>query len=959
MSTINTKENILQAWITAERLSEGAIDKELSERLNVLHDDDDFYKKLNNELKNTFKGNIPSKAGILLYCDCFSLSDLVNALSRKQYNIPSNSKRFSYVLKFDSNLKLIGNSIFVSACGYIKETKNIPTCKEFREFENKKKNEIKDEMNGHLDSDNKIIEADFNEALRRILKGRKCYCLAVDDIESSDYSYFSSFFADDLEKVKASYTKNLDRYITAIGEKSRARCDCPRVNLDTKKESEAFNGHALKEILAPKNYPLSRFPSNPEFALSLMQQVAVNLAIGYDNQQLLSVNGPPGTGKSTLLYDVFAELVVKQAYEIAKMSNKILLGDLPGKIADKNIIVASSNNAAVQNIVEELPRMEKIDDEFKDLIEKTDYFLKIANEVDVTEEVQNENANTGVHAPEQKNWGLFSIQGGSRRNREVLYGAIKRVYDELNSGEYESHEEVYKDFLVKYNEIIDIRSDLQSRADNLSKLEAIGVSEEELSGTITNCNNRLREIDVEYENVEKRIENLRQGRPIFFFIPWLKESKEYNKKRKEYADKKNELLDEREPLEEKRSAATRQLREITQLKKEIEESKQRYGGAELNLEVSYHDLQLSSPWISKEYRIKQTELFATALMVRKQFLYENCHQIKHALDILSLQQNGTQKRAMYEEKCEAWKWINFVIPVISTTFSSAHSMFKDIKAEGLGHLFIDEAGQALPWAAVGLINRSKYVMAVGDPAQIEPVLTLNESVLEFIREKHNVTEEYLSARASVQAFTDAASKYGFYKKKEEWIGIPLWVHRRCARPIFEISNAISYDGNMVLGNANSKGHVEWWDIGGEANDKYVEAQGNAVKAFIESVKRGDKDGYTVDKIFVITPFRNVVKKLSTELNKIKFTNIGTVHTFQGKETDTVFFVLGADEESSGAANWAMGSDKANMMNVAATRAKKSLFIVGDKKVYQGLQSSVVKDTIKVIDAFSDGVKYYP
>ena len=40
-------------------------------------------------------------------------------------------------------------------------------------------------------------------------------------------------------------------------------------------------------------------------------------------------------------------------------------------------------------------------------------------------------------------------------------------------------------------------------------------------------------------------------------------------------------------------------------------------------------------------------------------------------------------------------------------------------------------------------------------------------------------------------------------------------------------------------------------------------------------------------------------------------------------------VLGADTNSKGAASWAVS--EANMMNVAATRAKKEFYIVGDKK----------------------------
>ena len=58
------------------------------------------------------------------------------------------------------------------------------------------------------------------------------------------------------------------------------------------------------------------------------------------------------------------------------------------------------------------------------------------------------------------------------------------------------------------------------------------------------------------------------------------------------------------------------------------------------------------------------------------------------------------------------------------------------------------------------------------------------------------------------------------------------------------------------------------------------------------------------------------------MNRENPTNVGTVHTFQGKEAPIVFFVLGADRQSSGAARWAV--TEANIMNVAATRAKRGV-----------------------------------
>ena len=118
-----------------------------------------------------------------------------------------------------------------------------------------------------------------------------------------------------------------------------------------------------------------------------------------------------------------------------------------------------------------------------------------------------------------------------------------------------------------------------------------------------------------------------------------------------------------------------------------------------------------------------------------------------------------------------------------------------------------------------------------------------------------------------------------------------------------------------------------------------------------------KDRTKPDSVYVISPFRNVAKQLAELLKKTGFTrmengyptNIGTVHTFQGKEADTVFLVLGCDESSISAAMWAMSSNNPNIMNVAATRAKQNLYIIGDKKLYQSLNSRVVNETIRIID----------
>lgn len=970
---VNTKENILQAWIMVERLQEGNLDKKAARRFRKLGYDDDFYYVIKNSL-----GSRPStKSGILLICDKFPVEDVIRILQQdsgykedgKEVSYPG--ERFSFSIRFDSHLNLIGKKTFVTACGYIKNEGNIPTYAKFLEYQSHIKKKIEESFVVELDERDETelaARANFNKAVKSVLEG-ECYYCKLEDIEH-DFQNFNSFFAKDLEKVMEEFTSNLNKYLTSIGNND---ITAGRVNLNTKKEESAsnkesnkFNGIAIADILQPKNFPLSRYPSDPDYALSLMQQVAVNIATRYDNQQMRSVNGPPGTGKSTLLYDVFAELVVEQAYEMAKMSarrRQILDGKLPENISDKNIIVASSNNAAIKNIVDELPQMKKIHDGFKDLLVKTDYFLAIAN----GEESNAAKYDSVIEDTTcMERWGLFSMEGGKVENVKKLFDTVQRVVDELYNENFQSHEEVYQEFLNLYDEVLNIRNDLQTRADNIVSLEKDELEEKCLSEKLEKDTDELEKIEEERNRIKERLDEVKSERPPFFFIPWIAESREYKKELKSCRRKSKDLRKEKERLQDElvRNSELRKgiLHEIDDLKTSISASGERNGGVALDFNVPYEKLQLSSPWFTRNYREKQSKLFVLALAVRKQFLYENRNNVKDALLTLAPDKDKqTRKKASDEKICEAWEWMNLVIPVISTTFSSAARMFDKLGREGIGNLFIDEAGQAVPWAAIGLIYRSKRVMAVGDPSQIEPVLTLDEKILEFIRDVKHISGEYLSNKASVQSLMDSAGTYGFYKNENEWIGIPLWVHRRCKSPMFDISNEISYDGNMVPVNTD-KGHAEWWDIRGIAQDKYVEEQGEIVKDFIQAIRDGKFPEYNTKKIYVITPFRNVAEKLAEKLDKIGFTkredskpiNVGTVHTFQGKETDTVIVVLGADERSRLAANWAMGSDNANMMNVAATRAKNTLIIVGDKELYEGLESKVINKTIQVINHFDSG-----
>ena len=65
---------------------------------------------------------------------------------------------------------------------------------------------------------------------------------------------------------------------------------------------------------------------------------------------------------------------------------------------------------------------------------------------------------------------------------------------------------------------------------------------------------------------------------------------------------------------------------------------------------------------------------------------------------------------------------------------------------------------------MGALNRSKRMVAVGDPIQIEPVVTLESHLIDNIRKNYNVPERLVAKETSVQAVADNANRYGFWKK---------------------------------------------------------------------------------------------------------------------------------------------------------------------------------------------------
>ena len=217
-------------------------------------------------------------------------------------------------------------------------------------------------------SENEIEEDETGVGLRLDFYSNDL-AFAADGLRNNDFSA-------ETEKHLLDYILGLNRYGNDEG-KTPFRFDV----IKPKNEEELYQ-FMLEQLTATKA-PLGKWPSR--FMPALMQQIAVNLATAPDmNLPIFSVNGPPGTGKTTLLKEIIVSNIVEKAILFAGYDDpddafddfSFSHGEGPShsynqyyrryhrlkdkKINGYSILVASSNNTAVENITKELPVEENL-----------------------------------------------------------------------------------------------------------------------------------------------------------------------------------------------------------------------------------------------------------------------------------------------------------------------------------------------------------------------------------------------------------------------------------------------------------------------------------------------------------------------------------------------------------------------------------------------------------------------
>jgi very-short-patch-repair endonuclease len=257
-------------------------------------------------------------------------------------------------------------------------------------------------------------------------------------------------------------------------------------------------------------------------------------------------------------------------------------------------------------------------------------------------------------------------------------------------------------------------------------------------------------------------------------------------------------------------------------------------------------------------------------------------------------------------------------------------------------LIVDEASQCDIASILPLLYRAKRAVVIGDPMQLKHIASLTPEKDQRLQTTHDIPESYAAWNYTVNSVFNLAVTIAGPSALTL-----LRDHHRSHADIIEFSNEFFYKGKLRVATSYDRlksprkedPAVIWTEItgrvrrpsgGGAVNEAEAQAVVREIKSLINS-------GY-LGSIGAVTPFRaqaNHIRRLVLQDNdlveallKADFL-VDTVHRFQGDERDVMFFSPVLSEGVQRGAITFLRSN-GNLFNVAITRARALLHVVGDR-----------------------------
>ena len=844
----------------------------------------------------------------------------------------------------------------------------------------------------------------------------------------------SSFFLDDFQLVL--------QYIDTLKDNDKVLSYINSLNQDIEHYNLLKDTAQMRKWYNPKVLPYGRWPS--KFNLSFMQQIAVNIA-KENPKDIFSVNGPPGTGKTTLLKDIIANNIVERAAKFCESNHvndifkKVVGRDgtsfyytIPSDIAVYGMLVLSSNNKAVENITLELPNISSVkagtngstlfnpefsnqqvdlscfakDEKYKYVKSSEVYFTFLADRL----------------AESNTQWGLISARLGKKSNINTFMPALNVLSSDMSSimrmpSAQDAFESAKRQFQAQYKLVKTLFAYVTTYEENTQSIQELKLKINQLQEEVVSIDEQLSKYDtlnddlmqlIEHKNcIESKLIEYNGKRSIFdklwhatnwsilkamgnpTLLSVIEEETTKLQTVKDQLTALHQLVNERESIINTKDSLLADIKDIDGTIQKAEKTQQEILGTlkssgkdtihcfddiESKLMLSDEDradAHTSFLYVCNYLNECRERLLYDALQLQKAVVMNDA--FRKNMQLLSQYWGSLSDRKKLQKNFDLdmifpalLNTLMIAVPVISSTFAAVERFLVNCKSESsLGTIIIDEAGQASPHMLVGALFRAQKAIVVGDPKQIEPVQTVQDLFVEKIGGKG--LGKYRSKELSVQSLADAQNPFaGIIKNldgSESWVGCPLVIHRRCKDPMFSVANELSYGGFMINKTMDSDDPIDpckesCWITYDASNiesstgkDRYIKVQGQIAFELIQKLRARNAE---FKDIFIITPFTSVAHGFKTYMQSISDDivnwtdkdnksgwlkdNIGTVHTFQGKEAKVVIYMLGC--QSDGSANGAIKWVNANNVNVAFTRAKEYIYVIGDATKWAELNKNL-------------------